>query len=72
MSCLSFGGAAGLLVSGCLGGELRLWRPRSGHTAALALQPTAHDLGVTCCHLRCPPTATDGPARGQADTDGGC
>ncbi|KAF0290863.1 WD repeat, SAM and U-box domain-containing protein 1 [Amphibalanus amphitrite] len=59
VSCLSFGGPAGLLVSGCLGGELRLWRPRSGRTMPLALQQTAHDLGVTCCHLR------------PADSDGG-
>ncbi|XP_043242671.1 LIM/homeobox protein Lhx2-like [Amphibalanus amphitrite] len=34
VSCLSFGGPAGVVVSGFLGGELRLYRPRSGRTTA--------------------------------------
>ena len=72
VTCLSFGGSDGLLVSGCNGGELRLWRPRSGQTTALAQQQTAHDLGVTCCHLRSPTPAGDGTTDTGTETGGRC
>ena len=51
VTAVAFSPDSSYVVSGSMGGDMRVWDARYGHGKNLFFMLDAHDLGMTCCEF---------------------